>query len=64
MLPVGTAPNAIVFASGRLTVPDMMAAGTILSFISFGLLVLTMYSLGLAVFGIDPAVFPQWAEGV
>ncbi len=44
MLPVATPPNAIVFASGRITIGDMMRAGLRLNLI-FPFLILAMISL-------------------
>jgi len=40
MLPVATPPNAIVFASGYVTVPQMMRAGFLLNLIGIGLIAL------------------------
>jgi sodium-dependent dicarboxylate transporter 2/3/5 len=34
MLPVATPPNAIVFGSGLLTIPEMIRAGIVLNLIS------------------------------
>lgn len=48
MLPVATPPNAIVFASGHLTVGDMVRAGVVLNLLSVLLIILTVE--GLAVF--------------
>jgi len=45
MLPVATPPNAIVFGSGRIAVPDMVRAGWRLSLIS--LLVVSVVVLGV-----------------
>jgi len=41
MLPVATAPNAVVFGSGHLTVPGMMREGVVLNFI--GVAVISFY---------------------
>lgn len=38
MLPVATAPNAIVFSSGKLTIPQMVKAGILLNIIGMVLL--------------------------
>lgn len=46
MLPVATPPNAIVFASGVLTIPQMVKAGAILNVV--GMLLLTIVAVWLA----------------
>ncbi|GAB2693735.1 SLC13 family permease [Aliiglaciecola aliphaticivorans] len=46
MLPVATPPNAIVFASGVLTIPQMVRAGFILNVV--GLILLSVVSIWLA----------------
>ena len=46
MLPVATPPNAIVFATGRVTIPQMVRAGFILNL--FGIVVVTIIALYLA----------------
>lgn len=46
MLPVATPPNAIVFASGVLSIPQMVRAGAILNVI--GMLLLTFVAVWLA----------------
>jgi sodium-dependent dicarboxylate transporter 2/3/5 len=38
MLPVATPPNAIVFATGRMTVADMLRAGALVNLLALGLL--------------------------
>jgi sodium-dependent dicarboxylate transporter 2/3/5 len=43
MLPVATPPNTIVFASGKLTIPDMVRAGIFLNIV--GLILLTMVAI-------------------
>jgi sodium-dependent dicarboxylate transporter 2/3/5 len=38
-MPVGTPPNALVYASGRVRVQDMMRAGAVLDVISLVVIV-------------------------
>lgn len=46
MLPVATPPNAIVFGSGKINIPDMMKAGFALNII--GIILVTMFAYYLA----------------
>ncbi|MFT4637630.1 MAG: sodium-dependent dicarboxylate transporter 2/3/5 [Verrucomicrobiales bacterium] len=58
MLPVATPPNAVVFGSGYLRIPDMVRVGLWMNLISILLLSLFVYFLLPLVWGIDPGVFP------
>lgn len=62
MLPVATPPNAIVFASGYVTVPQMARAGLWLNLIGVLLITALVYLLLMPVFGIDRQAFPAWAQ--
>lgn len=61
MLPSGTGPNAVVFGSGRVTIPQMSRTGLWLNFISVIVVTLTMYLIAIPVFGITSGV-PIWAK--
>lgn len=61
MMPVATPPNAIVFGSERVTGPDMARAGVIINFVGILIVTLVFYTIGIAVFDIDPGVVPDWA---
>jgi len=52
MLPVATAPNAIVFASGHVHIPDMVRAGVKLNLIGTILIAIACYLLVPLVFGV------------
>jgi sodium-dependent dicarboxylate transporter 2/3/5 len=45
MLPVATAPNAIMFGTGRFTTRDMASEGLVLNFIGIGIVTFTVYLL-------------------
>jgi sodium-dependent dicarboxylate transporter 2/3/5 len=62
MLPVATPPNAIVFASGYVTVPQMARAGIWLNLIGVVLVTAILYIFVVPVFQIDFSSLPSWAR--
>jgi sodium-dependent dicarboxylate transporter 2/3/5 len=62
MLPSATGPNAIVFASGHVTVPQMVRAGIMLDVLGTLLLTILVYTIGLTIFGITLDGLPSWAK--
>jgi sodium-dependent dicarboxylate transporter 2/3/5 len=61
MLPSGTGSNAVIFASGRVTIPEMAACGFYLNFISIAIITIIMYLIAVPLFGISQGV-PAWAQ--
>jgi solute carrier family 13 (sodium-dependent dicarboxylate transporter), member 2/3/5 len=61
MLPVATPPNAIIYGSGMLTIPQMARAGFVLNVVFSVVITLLAYTLVVAVFGVDSGVVPDWA---
>ncbi|XLS30110.1 SLC13 family permease [Flavobacteriaceae bacterium M23B6Z8] len=59
MLPVATPPNAIVFGSGYLRIPDMVKTGVWLNTLSIILVTLVTYFLLPVLWDFDPFVFPE-----
>ncbi|MGH1362516.1 MAG: SLC13 family permease [Calditrichia bacterium] len=59
MLPVATPPNAVVFGSGYLEMPDMIRTGIWLNLLSILLISLLVYFLLPLLWGIDLTVFPE-----
>ncbi|MBK8858107.1 MAG: DASS family sodium-coupled anion symporter [Opitutaceae bacterium] len=62
MLPVGTPPNAIVFSSGHVTLPQMARAGILLNLLLVPIIVGLVFLLGPWVFGIELNLLPAWAR--
>lgn len=61
MLPVATPPNAIVFGSGYVTIPQMVKSGFGLNLLGIIITVITTYLIVMPAFGIEIGVIPQWA---
>ncbi|ELK46450.1 DASS family sodium-coupled anion symporter [Halobacillus sp. BAB-2008] len=59
MLPVATPPNAVVFGSGYLRIPDMAKAGLWLNILAVILVTLAIYFYLPFVWGIDLNEFPS-----
>lgn len=51
MLPVATAPNAIIFGDGHVTIPDMVKAGFRLNLVGIFIITLLSYALVPLIFG-------------
>lgn len=63
MMPAGTPPNALVFGSGYVTIPQMMRTGFLLNVLGVALVTLLAYFVIPAVFGInDLSAIPGWAR--
>ncbi len=58
MLPVATPPNAVVFGSGYLKIPDMVKTGIWLNLISIVIITLVVYFLLPIFWGFDPNICP------
>ena len=62
MLPVATPPNAIVYGSGRVSIPQMSRAGLLLNLLFLALITVLAYTLVLLVFDVQIDVIPDWAK--
>lgn len=63
MMPSGTAPNAIVFSGGHLSVAFMARTGIGLNMIAVVVVVAVTHVIALPVFDIAVARLPSWAQG-
>ncbi|HMQ53561.1 MAG TPA: DASS family sodium-coupled anion symporter [Anaerolineae bacterium] len=61
MLPVATPPNAVVFGSGYVTIPQMSRVGFILNLAGIVVVTLTVMYFLQAAWSIDLATLPDWA---
>jgi sodium-dependent dicarboxylate transporter 2/3/5 len=57
MLPVATPPNAVVFGSGYLRIPDMVRVGVWMNIVSIIILTLFVFFLLPILWDFDPLVF-------
>ena len=64
MMPVATPPNAIVFGSDRISVGEMARVGIFLNLIGVVVITTIVFTVGLAVFDVDPTVVPDWAKSL
>jgi len=62
MLPVATPPNAIVFSSNKITVPQMARAGLIMNLVTAIVITLFAYYYAPVIFNFDISSFPAWAH--
>jgi sodium-dependent dicarboxylate transporter 2/3/5 len=61
MMPNGTAPNAIVFAGGRLSVAFMARTGLAVNVVGTLLMTLLVYAVAVPALGIELDEKPAWA---
>jgi sodium-dependent dicarboxylate transporter 2/3/5 len=52
MLPAGTPPNALIFGTGRLTIPVMARAGLVMNILFAILINIAVFALAMRVFGL------------
>lgn len=62
MLPVATAPNAIVFGSNQLKIKQMLLPGFILNCVGIIVITLMMYYWGSSIFELSVDQLPKWAK--
>ncbi|MDD2498749.1 MAG: SLC13 family permease [Desulfitobacteriaceae bacterium] len=62
LLPVATPPNAVVFGSGYLTIPQMFKAGIFLEIPCIPMTALLCFFYLPVVWGIDFTTVPEWAQ--
>jgi len=59
-MPIATPPNTVIFATGRLTLRDMVSAGLVLDFACAAILVAFCFAWAFPVLGIGFGEVPAW----
>lgn len=62
MLPVATPPNAIIYGSGKVSIPQMSKAGIWLNIIVSVILSIVCYTYFAYIFGIEIGIVPDWVN--
>jgi solute carrier family 13 (sodium-dependent dicarboxylate transporter), member 2/3/5 len=62
MMPVATPPNAIVYGSGYVSIPQMVRAGWWLNLVFVVAITAVTYTLLMLAFGVEPGTVPAWAR--
>ncbi len=62
MMPSGTGTNTIIFASGKVSIPEMAMCGLWLNFISVVLLTAMLYLVVIPILGLEMTL-PVWIGG-
>ncbi len=62
MLPAATPPNAIVFGSGYISIPQMVKSGVGLNLIGIVLAVTVTWFIVIPFFGVEIGIVPDWAR--
>ncbi len=62
MLPIATPPNAIVFGSDKITIPQMVRHGLILNLVAVAIITLATFTLFRHIFDINMTSLPEWAQ--
>ena len=60
MLPVATAPNAIVYSASSMSTKDMASTGFAMNIICVFMTTIAINTYGIVMFDLN--TFPQWAE--
>jgi len=61
MMPAGTGPNTVIFASERITIAEMAKCGLWLKLISLGILILILYFIVMPWLNLETTL-PVWAK--
>ena len=62
MLPVGTPPNAVAYATGLVPMARMMKVGLWVNFLFIILIPVAVFTLGAWIFAMQPGIVPPWAQ--